>query len=558
MSSPYVPTAWLTGDVITQAKANNWETQYADVFDSGAKTFAGAVTGSGGVSDGAGSLALVRAGASTISGLTTADVVVATSSAQLGRSARLPAANFPALTGDVTTSAGSLATTLAASGVAAATYGSASLVPVLTIDAKGRVTSASTAAIGAIQAYRGLSLRTHPDNDIALKTVFLEHADEIVLDDGSVLGPWDTLSADITASGAGGLDTGTEQASTWYEVYAIAKADGTKNLLLHRSKDNLNDQSNLFAGASARMLRLATGTATDQLAQGIKFATSGPLAYVDLALRANGTPTGNVWVSIQASSSSHADGTPLATSDKINVALLPTLGAWVIRLVFRTPFSVVATTQYHLVLEGDYTRSDANNVEWEGDPSNRYANGIAQQYNGAAWSVATGVADFAFYGAYVTRNDTAVTMPAGYTKKAKIGYAYNNSGSDLAAYIQQGHAVTPLAPRSIGTLTPYNAVASVFFDLSALIPPGPIRARTSWQYASGGSATVAPVPDGYNYAAMLNAPFRTAGGTGIDSSSNPALNANVSANLHDILTITQALYAVADGGTLYLMSWEWQ
>jgi hypothetical protein len=47
MSSPYVPTTWVTGDVVTAAKANNWETQYADVFDSGAKTFAGGVTVSG-------------------------------------------------------------------------------------------------------------------------------------------------------------------------------------------------------------------------------------------------------------------------------------------------------------------------------------------------------------------------------------------------------------------------------------------------------------------------------------------------------------------------------
>lgn len=51
------------------------------------------------------------------------------------------AASFPALTGDVTTSAGSLATTLANSGVSAGTYTK------ITVDAKGRATSGTTAAL---------------------------------------------------------------------------------------------------------------------------------------------------------------------------------------------------------------------------------------------------------------------------------------------------------------------------------------------------------------------------------------------------------------------------
>jgi len=50
------------------------------------------------------------------------------------------------LTGDVTTS-GSLATTLAASGVAAGTYGSSTQVAEVSVDAKGRVTAAANVAI---------------------------------------------------------------------------------------------------------------------------------------------------------------------------------------------------------------------------------------------------------------------------------------------------------------------------------------------------------------------------------------------------------------------------
>tara|TARA_R110002020_G_scaffold255088_2_gene468896 strand:- start:20442 stop:21104 length:663 start_codon:yes stop_codon:yes gene_type:complete len=54
------------------------------------------------------------------------------------------------ISGDVTGSGTtSISATLANSGVSAASYGSASAVPVLAIDAKGRITSASTASISA-------------------------------------------------------------------------------------------------------------------------------------------------------------------------------------------------------------------------------------------------------------------------------------------------------------------------------------------------------------------------------------------------------------------------
>jgi hypothetical protein len=44
-----------------------------------------------------------------------------------------------------------------------------------------------------------------------------------------------TLTADITAGGANGLDTGAEAADTWYSVWVIAKADGTVASLLSLS-----------------------------------------------------------------------------------------------------------------------------------------------------------------------------------------------------------------------------------------------------------------------------------------------------------------------------------
>lgn len=62
--------------------------------------------------------------------------------------ATLPATNFPALTGDITTSAGALATTLATVATGATT-GSSTAIPVITFTNKGLVTGVSTAAVVA-------------------------------------------------------------------------------------------------------------------------------------------------------------------------------------------------------------------------------------------------------------------------------------------------------------------------------------------------------------------------------------------------------------------------
>ncbi|WNV09947.1 hypothetical protein [Tardiphaga sp. 709] len=72
-------------------------------------------------------------------------------------SGTLPATNFPALTGDVTTSAGALATTLATVNANVGSFGSASAVPSVTVNAKGLITAASSQAYqNATAAQKGI------------------------------------------------------------------------------------------------------------------------------------------------------------------------------------------------------------------------------------------------------------------------------------------------------------------------------------------------------------------------------------------------------------------
>jgi len=65
-------------------------------------------------------------------------------------------------------------------------------------------------------------------------------ADELVLED--VNGNQLLISAfnktvNMATAGIGGLDTGSEASSTWYNVFAVAKSDGTQNIVLSTADD---------------------------------------------------------------------------------------------------------------------------------------------------------------------------------------------------------------------------------------------------------------------------------------------------------------------------------
>ena len=76
----------------------------------------------------------------------TGTILVGTGSA-FAFATTLPATAFPALTGDITTSAGSLATTLATVNGSPGAYGSGTAVATYTVNAKGLITVSGSASI---------------------------------------------------------------------------------------------------------------------------------------------------------------------------------------------------------------------------------------------------------------------------------------------------------------------------------------------------------------------------------------------------------------------------
>lgn len=392
--------------------------------------------------------------------------------------------------------------------------------------------------------FRGLNFGTHIDNDVAAKKVLLRSADQVALNDGSALANVANLAADITLSGAGGLDTGSEQASTWYSAHVIHKSSvGTKNLLLHREKDYFLDESYLTDDDTGA-IRAATGTLTAR-AQGFQVDTAGFVEFIDVKLVRSGTPVGTLTLQaeIHADSAGVPSNTPLATSDKLNPVDVSTTAHWV-RFIFRSPVSLSALTQYHLVLTGGWTASDTEYVGWRADVSApSYTRGTGSSRSGAStWSAAAGL-DFIFK-IYVTRNDAALTMPSGYDGSCLIGYAFNNSISDLIPFDAADRRV--IWKETLNAVVGGSAAVPTLLDWLG-IPPRRVKVRMFGDTGGAGTLWLGPVPSG----------FRTP--TGVRGGGAAGTSAGQSLQSLEIITETQAFYTQDTSGTYDLIadSWEW-
>lgn len=163
---------------------------------------------------------------------------------------------------------------------------------------------------------------------------------------------------------------------------------------------------------SAIMLRKAGAVQTMLSKTIVQGATSQKVYAIALPLKKNGTPAGETngtWIEIQGDAAGNPDGTAITNGTSAAIAtakIAGTAGPWYL-FVFAAPPTLTNGTTYHAVLKGDYTESDANNIETDTDTVLVGAQN-SQEYTAAAWVaislanlsariyVATGEADLMF------------------------------------------------------------------------------------------------------------------------------------------------------------------
>jgi len=322
------------------------------------------------------------------------------------------------------------------------------------------------------QTFRGLSLRTHPDADLAHKqTVF--SADVIVMHDGEAVENWSDVVTDITVSGAGGLDTGSEAVSTFYKQYAIYNGTDKKGCF-HRDRDWFLDLDITAGEDASQGIRSAVDNSTVKVSQGITPVTAGKLVMIDVKVVRTGSPTGKIWWTLESNSGGVPSGTALATSWKFDVSRIPTT-AVEMRVPFWVPYSVSASTLYHVVAQGDYTVSGSNYISWRMDGSAAsYAGGSKALWDSDSTTWTPDTDDDLWLRVYIERNnvDFSTTVPAGYSY-AHIGYAYNDSAGNLTPFVQHDRR---WHHRIMSNALVVNETSSspTLVDLAAYIPPSSI------------------------------------------------------------------------------------
>lgn len=339
-----------------------------------------------------------------------------------------------------------------------------------------RIAAGITAAVAdefrnraLLQTFRNLTLSTHHDSDLAPSRIVL-NAEAIVMNDGEEVTGWDDVIADLTASGVGGLDTGSEANGVFYKIYALYNGT-TKGLCFHRDKDWFLDEDSSSGEDATQGIRSNVDNSTVRVAQGIQVSQAGPWPFHDVKLIKVGAPVGNLWFTIEGNSGGVPNNTVLATSRKIDVSRLSTTASW-IRIFFPTPAALSAATQYHLVAHGDWAVSGTNYVGWRMDGSaGTYTNGGKSLYDSDTATWTADADDDLMFRAYIEQNDVdfATTVPAGY-RYAHIGYALNNSAGNLVPFIQRDRQWRLRNAGADGLIVNETASGLSLVDLRAFVP----------------------------------------------------------------------------------------
>jgi len=346
-------------------------------------------------------------------------------------------------------------------------------------------------------SFRNLHLGTSRNYPLCNSVVTLYRAAEIVMDDGSITNNWSIMSADINTTGAGGLDVGSPESNTWYELYAIRNpVTDDRALMFHKSLDSRPHVSSntsvpgqfgqVYQFLNTEYYLGPSGNVTPLIGQQFTSPVDGKIRSADILIRRRGVPDGFCWLTLHEQ---EANGFPntitLCTSDirhAIEIANVSTSGVRT-RFIFRDGVNLVSNGRYVLVINNDYAQGSFANDNYMMLPGSILSTGFPQGGNCVVYRASTGDwalgtqttpsgANSLYIRVFIEGNNTPVTMPTGYTQKCLVSYAATDIFGSLKEYSQRDRKIT----------APFH-IQWRFFDLvtssASYFPFGMIPVNTS-------------------------------------------------------------------------------
>lgn len=309
---------------------------------------------------------------------------------------------------------------------------------------------------GVSNTFSGIMLTNLLDQDgRANKVTMLENANAAVTTDlGTRVRPKRELVVDLTASGAGGIDTGSRVANRWYSIWYCFKGPGASSpdnpdnpmddaLVAHREPLPVSIE---FANISNAGAKINSASTNQKVAQSFSHATNNwHIIHVLVRLSRVGNPTGSIWFTIEGDNSGEPDGTPIGTTKKKSCARIQGADEQ-LGFEFPTPVDLTSGTTYWIVANVDYATDAINHLEWRKDTAGTYAGHNASDFNGTVWTARSGEDQhFIFQGwdDAAGSERSSVTLPTGYTEKAMIGFAMNNSSNVLKPFWSMDNVIYP-------------------------------------------------------------------------------------------------------------------
>lgn len=228
----------------------------------------------------------------------------------------LAAARFPALTGDITTSAGALGTTLATVNSNVGTFGSTALIPQFTVNGKGLITAASnlTPALPASAITSGVltvAVGGTGTNTLASLTVgtglSISGGQNVLVGTGTVISLGTNVVTTLATGTSGTIFNGSIGSNTLTLNLPFASGVNTGQL---QAADWLTFNNKLSGSLTSGQVVFASGASTTVGSSLFTFATATGLNLTATSTQATTTIT-NLTVS---GSSTHTGTTTLATT----------------------------------------------------------------------------------------------------------------------------------------------------------------------------------------------------------------------------------------------------